>query len=157
MRVLLRYRRVVLILGMAVFCLPLAARSLETSTTRESPESELPTPDDRGNYQPASPVHPTWEIVDRGLSGLNCYQTFPPNPGSNLVVSRLFSRQILEASATDDTEAGKEVWVESSGKTWLSVGDPWSGEACWIRAHEDFIKPIEADSHSIQKSLDFEK
>ncbi|HIK31113.1 MAG TPA: hypothetical protein IGS17_02180 [Oscillatoriales cyanobacterium M59_W2019_021] len=155
MSVLLRYKSVVLVLGMVLFCLPLAARSIENSTDSESQESELPTPDDRGNYQPASPVHLTWAIVDRGLSGLNCYQTFPPNSGSNIVVSRLFSRQILETMPTDDTEEGKEVWVESSGKTWLSVRDPWSGQACWVRAHEDFIKPIEADSDSIQKSLDF--
>lgn len=152
MSVLLRYQTVVLVWGMALFCLPLTARSIENSTDSESQESELPTPDERGNYQPASPVYPIWEIVDRGLSGLNCYQTFPPNSGSHIVVSRLFSRQKLDI--TPETEEMK-VWVEANGKTWLSVRDPWSGQACWVRAHEDFIKPIEADSDSIQKSLDF--
>lgn len=126
-------------LGMAFVSLPLAAEM-------ESPESqpEFPKPDDRGDYQPMPNVHPTWEIVDRGLSGLNCYQTFPPNQGSHLVVSRLFSGQVLEASS------GDEVWVESRGKTWLSVRDPWSGQACWVRAHQDFIKPIVQAPEAIQ-------
>jgi hypothetical protein len=131
-------------LGMVWFGVPVTAQIDQSA--------ELPIPDERGNYQPSFPVHPTWEIVDRGLSGLNCYETFPPNPGSNQVVSRLFSKQILEATVRD--EEG-EVWVESSAKTWLSVIDPWSGQSCWVRAHEDFIKPIEDNPDLIEKSKGF--
>lgn len=156
-------RMMSLVLGMMLINLPLAAQTTaiaddENSATSESLENDgvvapvFPTPDNRGDYQPATSIHRTWEIVDRGLSGLNCYETFPPNPGSHLVVSRLFSGQILEVTAADE---GEEVWVESRGKTWLSVKDPWSGQACWVRAHDDFIKPIEENLGSIEKSLGF--
>lgn len=158
-----RLETIFLVLGMVFISLPLAAptESIEpsqNSTSSESPEeepvleAEFPTADARGNYQPSSSVHPTWEIVDRGLSGLNCYETFPPNQGSHRVVSRLFSRQVLEVTSQDD---GNEVWVEAQGKTWLSVSDPWSGQTCWVRAHQDFIKPIEESLEAIDKSLGF--
>lgn len=158
-----RLETILLVLGMVFISLPLAAQteSIEpnpSSTAADSPElepileAEFPTADARGNYQPSSRIHPTWEIVDRGLSGLNCYETFPPNQGSHRVVSRLFSRQVLEVTSQDD---GNEVWVEAQGKTWLSVIDPWSGQSCWVRAHKDFIKPIEENLDSIKKSLGF--
>jgi hypothetical protein len=166
-----RLETIVLVWGMVFFSFPLAAQTesiepSQSSTTSEFQEeepvleAELPTPDARGDYQPSSPVHPTWEIVDRGLSGLNCYETFPPNQDSHRVVSRLFSRQVLEVTSHNESQ---EIWVESSGKTWLAVRDPWSGQTCWVRAHQEFIKPInenqEAILHrsrfAIEKSLGF--
>jgi hypothetical protein len=166
-----RLETLLLVLGMVFLSLPLAAQtepidrsnnSIDPASREDDPvlEAEFPTSDERGDYQPSSPVHPTWEIVDRGLSGLNCYETFPPNQGSHRVVSRLFSRQVLEVTSQDE---GQEVWVESSGKTWLSVRDPWSGQSCWVRAHKDFIKPIEENPEAIlhrsrfaiEKSLGF--
>jgi hypothetical protein len=166
-----RLETIVLVWGMVFFSFPLAAQteliepsqSLTTSESQEEEpvlEAELPTPDARGNYQPSSPVHPMWEIVDRGLSGLNCYETFPPNQGSHRVVSRLFSGQILEIIDPDESQ---DVWVEAQGKTWLAVRDPWSGQSCWVRAHKDFIKPIEENQEAIlhrsrfaiEKSLGF--
>ncbi|MGB3237090.1 MAG: hypothetical protein WBB29_02270 [Geitlerinemataceae cyanobacterium] len=140
-----RFQTICIALGMVLFSFPLGAQTEPIDRV-----SELPTPDEQGDYQPTFPIHPTWEIVDRGLSGLNCYETFPPNQGSHRVVSRLFSRQFLEAIESDEETAA---WVESRGRTWLAVRDPWSGQSCWVRANADFIKPIAVDGDSIEKSL----
>ncbi|MBE9040912.1 hypothetical protein IQ235_08985 [Oscillatoriales cyanobacterium LEGE 11467] len=113
-----------------------AIEQLETSFEISS----FPVPNDRGNYLPSSPNHDRWEVTNRGLSGLNCYQTHPPNQGSHLVVSRLFNGHIMTAA---ESETDAEAIVEHNDRTWMAVSDPWSGQACWVRAHEDFIKPIE--------------
>ena len=100
----------------------------------------FPITNERGNYPSNSPNHPRWEVTNRGLSGLNCYQTHPPNQGSHIVVSRFFNGHILTVA---DSEIETDVFAESNNRTWMAVNDPWSGQTCWVRAHEDFIKPIE--------------
>ena len=102
--------------------------------------TDFPTTNERGNYPSNSPNHPRWEVTNRGLSGLNCYQTHPPNQGSHLVVSRFFNGDILTVA---DSETDTDVFAESNNRTWMAFNDPWSGQTCWVRAHEDFIKPIE--------------
>ena len=102
--------------------------------------TEFPTANNRGNYPSNSPNHPRWEVTNRGLSGLNCYQTHPPNQGSHIVASRFFNGHILTVA---ESEIETDVFAESNNRTWMAVNDPWSGQTCWVRAHEDFIKPIE--------------
>ncbi|MDY6939894.1 MAG: hypothetical protein SWY16_19850 [Cyanobacteriota bacterium] len=100
----------------------------------------LPEADERGNYPLNSSEHDRWEVTNRGLSGLNCYQTHPPNQGSHLAVARFFNGQRLIVA---EAEAETPTLVQTNGRTWMAVNDPWSGQTCWVRAHEDFIKPIE--------------